>query len=100
MHIPQRDIATAEAAKLVLSNLQRVLADTTSPEKLIQDAPIPVFGIRWDSQVYRRVARNRICRKLCSLRNSKLDSITYRRVCFLWHSASETETDFPEAWAE
>ena len=98
MNIPQRDIATAEAAKLVLGNLERTLRDTKAPRKLIQLAIIPVFGIRWDAQVIRRLTRNRLCRILCSLRNSKLDPLTYRRVSLLWHSASETNNDFPTAW--
>ena len=51
MNIPQRDITTAEAAKLVLRNLDNTLRDTKAPKKLIQTALIPVFGIRWDAQV-------------------------------------------------
>ena len=43
MHIPQRDIDTAEAAKPALSSLHKVLSDTTSPKKLIRNALIPVF---------------------------------------------------------
>ena len=100
MFIPQRDIATAEAAKLVLSKLEKVLSDTKAPCKLIQNAIIPVFGIRWDQAVYRRVTRNRLCSILCSLRNSKLDKETYRRVSLLWSTASETVSDFPQAWSD
>ena len=100
MHIHQRDIATAEAEKLVLANIQKVLADTTYPKKLIQDARIPVFGIRWGAAVYRRITRDRLCRILRSIRNSKLDSLTYRRMSLIWRTASEKETDFPDAWAE
>ena len=73
MNIPQRDIATAEAAKLVLKNLDNALRDTKAPKKLIQAALIPVFGIRWDAQVIRRITRDRLCAILCALRNSNLD---------------------------
>ena len=100
MYIPQRDIATAEAAKLVLSRLQKVLSDTKAPCKLIQNAIIPVFGIRWDAAVYRRVTRDRLCSILYALRNSKLDKETYRRVALLWSTASETISDFPHAWSD
>ena len=100
MHIPQRDIATAEAAKLVLSRLQGVLPDTTSPKKLIKNASIPIFGIRWDAAVIRRVTRDRLCAVLCPLRNTKLDSETYRRISLLWTTASETESEFPQAWTD
>ena len=100
MHIPQRDVATAEEANLALSSLQKVLSDTTPPKKLIRNALIPVFSIRWGAQVIRRVTRDRLCRVLCSLRNSKLDSDTYRKISLLRHTSSETETDFPQAWTE
>ena len=100
MNIPQRDIATREAAKLVLANLQKVLADATSPTKLIRNAAIPAFGIRWDARVISRVKSGRLCNILWSLRNSKLHAPTYGRVSKLWAMASETETDFPAAWTE
>ena len=100
MHIPQRDIATAEAAKLALSSLQKVLPDTTSPEKLIRNALIPVFGIRRDALAFRRVTMDRLGRVLCSLRNSKLDSETYRGISPPRTTASETETESPQAWAD
>ena len=98
MNIPQRDIATAEAAKLVLRSLDNTLKDTKAPMKLIQAALIPVFGIRWNAQVIRRITRERLCNILSRLRNSKLDPLTYRRVSLLWHTASETLSDFPTAW--
>ena len=34
MNIPQRDIATAKAEKLVLGNLERTLRDAEAPKKL------------------------------------------------------------------
>ena len=80
MNIPQRDISTAEAGKLVLAKLDRVLRGAKAPQKLIQAALIPVFGIRWDAQVIKRITRNRLCEILYKLRNSKLDAPTYRRV--------------------
>ena len=98
MNIPQRDIATAEAAKLVLSSLQRVLSDTKAPRKLTQSDLIPVFGIRWGAQVIRRITSARLCNILCSLRNSKLDPLTYRLVSLLWQTASETVSGFPTDW--
>ena len=98
MDIPQRDIATAEAAKLVLQGLERALRDTNALKKLLQAALIPVFGIRWDAQVIGRVTRGRLCEILRLLRNSKLDPVNYRRVSLLWHSASETYIDFPSGW--
>ena len=70
---PQRDIATAEAAMLVLNNTQRVLEDTTSPKKRnISQALAPVFGARWGIRVIRRAASDRMRETLRSLRNSKI----------------------------
>ena len=100
LDIPQRDIATAEAAKLVLANLQKVLRDTTSPLKLIQQALIPVFGIRWDVRVVRRITRNVLCNILWSLRNSKLSKTDYERVRQLWREAMETDDSFPAEWSD
>ena len=79
MHIPQREVATAEAAKLVVSRLQTVLADLSSPKKMIVDAALPIFGIRWNAAVIRRVGKEPLRRILWSLRNSKLDpkSVTF-----------------------
>lgn len=99
MHIPQRDIATAAAADLALASLQKVLSDTKSSNKLIQSALIPIFGIRWGAQVIRRM-EGKLRGILRKLRNSNLDSETYRRVSLLWHTAGEAETDFPHAWTE
>ena len=74
------------------------MRDTNAPKKLLQKAIIPVFGIRWNAQVIRRITSNRLCKILCSLRNSKLDALTYRRLTLFWHSASETSSDFPSEW--
>ena len=95
-----REIATAEAAKLVLTKLQKVLSDTTSHKKLIQSALVPVFGIRWGAQAIGRITRDTLRRILWTLRNSKLDAETYQTASLLWHTSSETENDCPHAWSQ
>ena len=60
MVISQRELPTAAAEKQVLPNLQRVLADTSSPMQDIAADAVPIFGIRCDDQVIRRVTANRL----------------------------------------
>ena len=98
MDIHQREIATAAAAQLVLSNLQRVLSDTSTPKKEIAASAIPVFGTRWGALAIRRVTARRLRNILLPLRNSKLDNANYRRIRVLWKEAHLREPDFPVAW--
>ena len=98
MHIPQREVATAEAAKLVVSRLQTVLADLSSPKKMIVDAALPIFGIRWNAAVIRRVGKEPLRRILWPLRNSKLGQVSYAKVRDLWLEANADETVFPQLW--
>ena len=100
MHIPQREIATSDAAKLVLSNLQKVLADTSSPKKEITAAVTPIFGIRRGAQVVRRVTAERLRKILWSSRNSKIDNTNYLRVRALWKSARINEHNFHSEWGD
>ena len=98
MEIPNRDLATARAAELVLANLERQLVDPTNPIKLISQALLPVFGIRWDADVIRRVSPGRLRKILWSLRNSKLSTQDYNRVRDLWVTGFGQEIIFPAAW--
>ena len=100
MHIPQWDIAAGQAEELVRDNMRKVSRGTPSPKKLIQDALIPVFGIRWDASAGRRVKSTRICNIIWHIRNSKLDSLTYRGISLLRNTFIEEETDPPSAWAD
>ena len=100
MEIPHREIATSDAAKLVRANLQRVLAATSSPKKEITNAVTPIFGIRWDAQVVRRVTADRLREILWSLRNSKLDTANYQRVRSIWKSSHVGEHNCPSSWGD
>ena len=100
METPQREIATAAAAKLVLTNLQRALADTSSPKKEITNAVTPIFGIRWDSHVIRMATAGRLREILRSLRNSKMGNVNYQRFRPLWKSAQINEPNFPASWGD
>ena len=71
---PQRDIATIEAANLVLTQLGRVLNDRASKLKAILEDILPVYGIRWDARVAQRSNSHRLCRILRILRSTKLDT--------------------------
>ena len=94
MEIPEQEIATTDAAKLVLSAMRRVLSETSSDKKQIASSLTPVFGIRWDAQIAHKVISTRLCSILCSLRNSKLDKTNYHRIVSLWKLAHEAEPTF------
>ena len=100
MDIPHRDLATTRAAELVLNELQKQLKDPQTPIKLVIQALIPVFGIRWDSRVIHRVGAGRLRHILWSLRNSALPVAEYNRVKELWVSAEANDTSFPHTWGD
>ena len=82
MQVPQVEIATSEAARLVLCNLERVIRDVSTPLEYIRGALVPIFGIRWDAQIIRRIGSERLREILWPRRNSKLGEATYGRVRF------------------
>ena len=100
MEVPHREIATAAAAKIVLPSLERVTKDTESTKKQIAAALTPVFGLRWGSQIVRRVYSKRLCDILRSPRNSKLDKANCGGVPTLWKAAQKTEPTFLASWGE
>ena len=82
--IINRDIETAAAAELTIAHLTRALHATPASTKLLEEAIVPVFGIRWSAQIIRRVgprALNGIC---FLLRNSPLPQQSYAMVAQLW----------------
>ena len=98
MEIPHRELATAAAASLVLTNLKRQLNDLAAPSHKLEAAIFPVFGIRWDRSVIRKIGSKMLTELLCSLRNSKLSASSYNRVRDLWVSALTNDSSFPPAW--
>ena len=84
MNIPHRELATAKAAKLVVANLQSKINCKTTPFKELNEAIIPLFGIRWDLAVVRRVGARELRHILRCLRNSPLSKTDYNRVSELW----------------
>ena len=98
MDIPYRELATANAAKLVVPNLLAKLHCSTTPQKEINEAVIPLFGIRWGLAVFRRVGARKLRHVLWCLRNSKLSETDYNRVGQLWKTAVADTGSFPDAW--
>ena len=72
--------------------------DTTTPLKKLRESIIPVWGIRWDSQVIRRLSSGRIDEILWSLRNPKLPMKHYNRICSLWRAGLKRDATFPIDW--
>ena len=100
MEIPQREIATSAAGRLVRSNPQRVSADTSSPKKEIALSATPIFGIRWGAQVIRRVAADRLREIIRPIRNSNLGNANYQRGRALWTAAHINGPNFPSSWGD
>ena len=100
MEIPHREIATTDAAELILSDLEKLLRDTSPTKKKIDDGLIPVLGVKWNAQVIRGVTANRLREILWSIRNSKLGKIYYRRISSLWEDAQTSEPNIPQTWGE
>ena len=95
MIVPNRDVATGEAAKLVLANLKGALACRTSANKQMAGAADPIVGIRRDAQTARCAGRRLLLGKMWSMRNSELYKVSYNKVKDLRYLACEDETDPP-----
>ena len=98
--IPHREIATVDAAMLVLGNLERVLRDVSSAKKQITAALTPAFGIRWGAQIVRKINSKRLCDILWSLGDSKLEKSNYQRILTLRKDAKKSEPSCPAAWGD
>ena len=98
MEIPHRELATFRAARLVVENLSRKLGSTETSAKVLSDAIIPLFGIRWGVGVIRRVGAPLLRHILWQLRNSKLPDRDYNRVSELWKTGIANKATFPALW--
>ena len=98
MIIHNIDIATSEAANLALTKLVQILADVTAPKKRIVAAIIPIFGIRWNATVIRKVGSGELRKLLGSLRNSPIDKASYAKIRDISVGALTDEADFPQLW--
>lgn len=95
MEIPHRDLATAQSARLVLSNLPKHLFCRSTPRKQLVEAIIPVFGIRWDIHVIRRVGAKRLIGIAIAPRNSAIPTADYNRSIEIWKSGLAEESISP-----
>ena len=95
MEIHHTELSTANAAKLFVVNLLSKLNCKTAPHKELNEAIIPLFGIRWDLVAIRRVGARLIRRILWCIRNSKLPDKEYNRITHLWDTGVATTDSFP-----
>ena len=98
MDLPNREIATAEAAALALAPLMQVLKGHSAPHLKIATALRPLFGIRWSRPVIKKVGSGHLCKILSALRNSNLSKLDYDRLSTLWTTALSWDDSFPPAW--
>ena len=96
MAIPHRELAKSQAARFAINNIEKHISRSSSTIKQPEEAIIPVFGIRWDTQVIRRVGSKRLCGILAFIRNSKAPQATYNKVRDLWKSGVGNDSDPPQ----
>ena len=53
--IKNRAIATSAAAQVVLSGMENVAKDTAASAKVLNEAVLPLFGIRWGMETCQRM---------------------------------------------
>ena len=95
MIVPNRDVATGEAAKLELADLKGGLAFRTPAKKQTSGATIPIFGICRNAHKARRLGRKLLLRILRSLRNSEMGNVRYNKVKDMRYLESEDEHGLP-----
>ena len=98
MDLPNRDIATAEAATLALAPLMLVLKDRSASHLKIATALRPLFGIRRSRAVIKKVGSGHLCKILSAIRNSNLSQTDYDRLSTLWKTALSWDDTSPPAW--
>ena len=97
--ISNRDIAIAAAAELALAHLNLSIRATPATSLLLEQAIVPIFGIRWSAQALRRVGTSSLNEILCLLRNSPLSQASYARLAQLWKDALLVDpANFPLDW--
>ena len=99
-HVPNRNVAVAAAAKLVLKGVDSILADPRSSAKSLSEAVMPIFGLRWNREVCERLGSSVINRMLYRLRNSLLPPEAYRRTKELFSEAINLQGPIPPHWQE
>ena len=99
MDIANRVLATTESADLAVKALERTAAGRDPPAQDLFCAIIPVFEIRWSSEVVRRIGSSRINPLIRRLRNSNLPLDRYNRIDSMWKGAiSNDVSNFPKPW--
>ena len=98
MEIPNREVATAQAAKLVIANLMTKVNCPSTPAKELKEAILPIFGIRWNIDVIRRIGGRELRHILWYLRNTKSLRREYSKLSQLWQAGLRDQASFPLAW--
>ena len=98
MHIPNREVATWGGSQACSLGDPGDFSGYFRPKKMLIDAIIPIFGIRWNAHVMRRVGGESLREIPWSLCNSKLDKASYSEVRDLWRQADTDEAEFPQLW--
>ena len=97
--IKNRAIATADAAKLVLSGLEKVVEDTGASAKALSEAVFPLYGIRWNMETCQRVGPE-IRHLIWRLRNSKMSPSNYALIRGVLCEAEDLAGPSPINWEQ
>ena len=100
--LPEKRIsATIEAAKILISNLSKILGGRNFGLIDIQKAIIPIFGIEWTREVVIGVTTNSINNIPKRIKNSPAGPSSYLRLEKLWlDSFVNPSTPFPLDWMQ
>ena len=99
MFVVDREDATAQAADLAIHHFDKALNDPQPHPKKLASAAIPLFGIRWNTAVLRKITPSRINKLLLKARNSLLPISDYNALTALFNDALSDAFEFPPCWA-
>ena len=101
MDILNRNIAVAEAAKIVLKEANKVICDPKASNTALSTAILPLFGIRWNKETCQRVGKDgELTKLLYRLRNSQLAPAAYQKVSALLNEACALDGPLPPNWVQ
>ena len=101
MDILNRELAVAQAAKIVLKEANKVIMDPKASNKALSAAILPLFGIRWSKDTCQRVGKDgELTKLLYRLRNSALAPAAYQKVSALFNEACSLAGPLPPNWVQ
>lgn len=95
MFMIDRESATAQAADLVLNHFDKSLNCPQADGKISHAPPSPLFGIRRNTAVLRKITSNRTNQLLLKARNSAFPLSDYNAMAALFNDVLADAFEFP-----